>query len=50
MLKTKKEETGLTLCNGHDPGDGHNEVLCLLVGMVRAVDVGQGANWRKSST
>lgn len=39
----------LTLCDGHDSRKGHYEVGGLLVHVVGCMDVGQGADWRKTS-
>lgn len=41
---------GLTLCYGHDSRQRHDEVLCLLVAVMGAVDVGQCADRRKTAT
>lgn len=45
-----KQDGRLTLCNGHDSRQRHDEVLCLLVAVVGVVDVGQRADRREAST
>ncbi len=37
------------MCDGHDSRKGHYEVVGLLVHVVGCMDVGQGADWRKTS-
>lgn len=49
ILNGKQGGWTLTLCDGHDSRKRHYEVVGLLVHVVGCMDVGKGADWRKTS-